>query len=894
MPNYDVSSLVFDESTDISSQDSDPRAVRFNNDGTKMFVLGFASDAVYEYSLGTAYDVSTASFTDSFGVGSEDSLSLALAFNDTGSKMYTAGQSNADVYEYNLSTNYDVSTASYSQSLDVSSQDASPRGIEWNNDGTKMYIVGSSSDTIYEYSLGTAYDVSTASTNGSLDVSSNTLNISGGDFNNDGTKFYIASDSDPEEIDVYSLSTAYDISTGSFDQAKDVSAQAGVPTDATWNGDGSSLLLTDDSSPASIHQYNVATEPTVTTDGATNVQEDQAQLNGSLTDTGEASTDVSFEYREAGSTTWTQTSTQTFSSTSSFSETITGLNQDTEYEFRAVATNSVGTSTGSINTFTTLSTPTVSTGNASNISETSADLSGTLDDTGGFDCDVSFEYRATGSTTWNQTSTQTLTSSGSFSQTVSGLDLRTEYEFRAVATNSAGTSTGSTNTFTTDGAQFAVTITSIKEFNFNDEVLDVSYQVENTSSGTDTQDIELTTTIEGNTVVASNTDVQLNAGETITGTFNYDLTGKSTSPEETATVSSASSSDSATFFVVQQQFLETIDQLEDGQNYEFRAAAEDEFGIDTGDIKTVQTVDRASGTVTTIESTGDDIIQTEIDVEGQVDTVGDYGEIGFDVFFQYREQEDTQWQETSKTTRTSAGTVTDTITGLTEEAVYEYRFAAEFGEDLVTGSTFTAETPAPNFVITIDSIKDYLKEGRSLDIIYTAENTGNITSTQDITLAFDTEGNVVDTNTDVTIDQGATETGSLSFDTTGTAEGTYTVYISAADTQVQKTVEILDTSLVDFNSPGSGEIVADRTPELEYRVDVETSGTVEVILDGNVQESFSTPVDNQTFTVAVDPQNRNDQSRVWNLVYSGDGPTRDRTRSFTIGFNRKEVDPEQF
>ena len=66
-------------------------------------------------------------------------------------------------------------------------------GLNFNNDGTKMYTVnGSGSDAVIEYILTTPYDISTATVN-------NTKNVSrGGDtqatqvvFNNDGTKMFI-------------------------------------------------------------------------------------------------------------------------------------------------------------------------------------------------------------------------------------------------------------------------------------------------------------------------------------------------------------------------------------------------------------------------------------------------------------------------------------------------------------------------------------------------------------------------------------------------------------------------------------------------------------------------------------------------------------------------------
>jgi hypothetical protein len=45
----------------------------------------------------------------------------------------------------------------------VSSQDTSPYGLAFSSDGTKMYVTGNTNDTVYQYSLSTAWDVSTAS-----------------------------------------------------------------------------------------------------------------------------------------------------------------------------------------------------------------------------------------------------------------------------------------------------------------------------------------------------------------------------------------------------------------------------------------------------------------------------------------------------------------------------------------------------------------------------------------------------------------------------------------------------------------------------------------------------------------------------------------------------------
>ena len=65
-----------------------------------------------------------------------------MAFSDNGLKMFVVGVRGDDVNEYTLSTAFDVSTASFVDSFDISSQDDSPTGLAFNNDGTKMFVAG--------------------------------------------------------------------------------------------------------------------------------------------------------------------------------------------------------------------------------------------------------------------------------------------------------------------------------------------------------------------------------------------------------------------------------------------------------------------------------------------------------------------------------------------------------------------------------------------------------------------------------------------------------------------------------------------------------------------------------------------------------------------------------
>lgn len=96
---------------------------------------------------------------------------------------------------------------------------------------------------------------------------------------------------------------------------------------------------------------------TVDTDTATNVTDTSATVTGDLTELKELDeASVWFEWRETTDDTWAETETEVRTTTGSFSEELSELTVDTEYEFRAMAENQDEEidDAGHIETFTTV------------------------------------------------------------------------------------------------------------------------------------------------------------------------------------------------------------------------------------------------------------------------------------------------------------------------------------------------------------------------------------------------------------------------------------------------------------------------------------------------------------------------------------------------------------
>ena len=239
---FDVGKASFVDSFSVSAQELNPYGIAFNTDGTKMFVVGASGDDVNEYALSAGFDVSTASYTQSFSVSAQDTLPSDITFNTDGTKMFIVGDTGNDVNEYTLSTGFDVSTASYTQSFSVSAEETAPQGIAFNNDGTKMFIVGVVGRDVNEYALSTAFDISTASYVQRFYVGTQGTGPNGIAFNNNGTAMFIV-DSITDKVNQYILSTGFDVSTASYFKSLSIQTQESSPQGIAFNPNGTKMFI---------------------------------------------------------------------------------------------------------------------------------------------------------------------------------------------------------------------------------------------------------------------------------------------------------------------------------------------------------------------------------------------------------------------------------------------------------------------------------------------------------------------------------------------------------------------------------------------------------------------------------------------------------------------------
>jgi len=200
---------------------------------------------------GTPFDVSSTALTLEKTLSTQNGNPTGLEFNDDGTKLYETGEFLDEIHEHELSIPFDIGSATLVTSITAQGDD--PQGIQFSNDGLKMFEVDSTTDSIFEFVLSSAFDISTASAGTSIAVQDPTPR--GIAFNDDGTKLYEAG-SNQDKIFESVLSSPFDITTASFNTS--INSQGAGISGLEFNNDGTRLFEVDEFSDT-IFQLELST-----------------------------------------------------------------------------------------------------------------------------------------------------------------------------------------------------------------------------------------------------------------------------------------------------------------------------------------------------------------------------------------------------------------------------------------------------------------------------------------------------------------------------------------------------------------------------------------------------------------------------------------------------------
>ena len=293
----DAGHVCFDEQgTQITKVGaSEPSDVAFSNDGLTYVVGNIKVDGIgnriMAYKLTTPFDLDTIKndcsqlrFNPWKDMATETNTRVeSIRFSRDGSKFFIVNE-NGEIFSYDLSTPFDLSTRSYITELDLSGARIS---IEFSADGMQLFkLDGQNKDpTIEVYDLPGPYDTSSATLNYTLDLNNKEIETLQSpahmqaldfEFNDSGSAIYIlaqttspGNDTGYSKSAIFQYNTAanYDISSVQFKgrwnvvfDPNDDHAGIGIPYGFAFGASGTKLFVTNLRGVAGDNQHDRTNE----------------------------------------------------------------------------------------------------------------------------------------------------------------------------------------------------------------------------------------------------------------------------------------------------------------------------------------------------------------------------------------------------------------------------------------------------------------------------------------------------------------------------------------------------------------------------------------------------------------------------------------------------------
>ena len=273
--SFDLANASFDTGKEflMSTEDGAMQDIHWNVAGTKAYGLGSSNDKIFQYTASSAFDPTTLSVD----VGKEISLTSLVAgltgpvgFNisDDGLKMFIIDGITMTVYQFAISDPTDISTTTYTGNfIALGGSETSWEGIFVRPDYRKFYVVGASTDKVYQWDLSNPDDISTAVDTGKfLDVSGQDGSATGISFRHDGLKAFLIGLTN-DKVYQFTLDNPWELDAGTvnFNSDFSVSSETGSPRDIFVTKDGLTFFTVDVVNDK-MFRYSITTEASVLMD----------------------------------------------------------------------------------------------------------------------------------------------------------------------------------------------------------------------------------------------------------------------------------------------------------------------------------------------------------------------------------------------------------------------------------------------------------------------------------------------------------------------------------------------------------------------------------------------------------------------------------------------------
>jgi hypothetical protein len=263
-----ISSSGYTQAANVAATVVSPRAIFFRPEGNSVFVLDGQRQRIQQYRVSSNFTYT--GLTSTFVSGNVLANQSGLHFNNDGTKVFVISN-DSNVRQYSLNVAWTANSINIASNIafSVSAQaNSGGKSVTFNNDGTKMYIgVSGAERKVYQYSLSSPWDISTTtysnvafSTQSPISIDGRNTSPSAIAFSSDGASFVMLDAISPYPVIKWNLRTAWDLSTAyyynpSYVSLTDLPYPFSTPSAFFITPDGTNVFFLSSSGSDRVVQY---------------------------------------------------------------------------------------------------------------------------------------------------------------------------------------------------------------------------------------------------------------------------------------------------------------------------------------------------------------------------------------------------------------------------------------------------------------------------------------------------------------------------------------------------------------------------------------------------------------------------------------------------------------
>lgn len=160
---YNLGGMTFTASFSVSGEETVPTGFDFRSDGQRLAVVGNISGMLHRYNLATGYDLtSTVTLIESVDITAWVASPQAIRISDDQLKCFILVR-DGSLYEFALLSAFTFTGMTLTQVHDFSAYGSDMRAMDFGALGSRLCIMDRTADNLLEFDLTTPFDLTTAS-----------------------------------------------------------------------------------------------------------------------------------------------------------------------------------------------------------------------------------------------------------------------------------------------------------------------------------------------------------------------------------------------------------------------------------------------------------------------------------------------------------------------------------------------------------------------------------------------------------------------------------------------------------------------------------------------------------------------------------------------------------